>query len=68
MKTATVAAAFVALALSPASAQSPGDQLTCIGRLFNNDVFPPNRIVEYVILDVRSVVKLDAWPHTRTGD
>jgi hypothetical protein len=47
MKTATIAAAFIALALSPASAQSPGDQLTCIGKLFNNDVFPPNRIVVY---------------------
>jgi hypothetical protein len=45
MKTATIAAAFVALALSPASAQSPGDELTCTGRLFTHDINPPNRII-----------------------
>ena len=45
MKTATIAAAFLALALSPVSAQSPGDQLTCIGKLFDRDVHPPNRMV-----------------------
>jgi len=45
VKTATIAAAFLALALSPASGQSPGDQLTCIGKLFNRDIYPPNRMV-----------------------